>query len=82
MATDQEISIRILNLQERARDYALVDIPGYRRWSENKLNEGVSEALIANLDGRSMYLLPEEINAVGDAEFDELLSDLQDAAGA
>lgn len=81
MATDQEIAIRALNLQERARDYALVDIPGYRRWSENKLNEGVSAALIANLDGRSMYLLPEEINAVSDAEFDELLSDLKDAVG-
>lgn len=82
MATDQEIAIRVLNLQERARDYALVDIPGYRRWSENKLNEGVLATLIANLDGRSMYLLPEEINAVSDAEFDELLSDLQDVAGA
>lgn len=81
MATDQEIAIRALNLQERARDYALVDIPGYRRWSENKLNEGVSAALIANLDGRSMYLLPEEINAVSDAEFDELLSNLKDAVG-
>lgn len=81
MATDQEIAIRVLNLQERARDYALVDIPGYRRWSENKINEGVSAALIANLDGRSMYLLPEEINAVSDAEFDELLSDLKDAVG-
>lgn len=81
MATDQEIAIRALNLQERARDYALVDIPGYRRWSENKLNEGVSAALIANIDGRSMYLLPEEINAVSDAEFDELLSDLKDAVG-
>jgi hypothetical protein len=81
MATDKEIAIRVLDLQERARDYALIEIPGYRRWSEQKLNEGVSEALIANLDARNMYLLPEEVNAVGVAEFDELLSDLKDTVG-
>ncbi|GAB2902328.1 hypothetical protein GCM10027046_34250 [Uliginosibacterium flavum] len=81
MATDKEIAIRVLDLQKRARDYALVEIPSYRRWSEQKLNEGVSEALIANLDARSVYLLPEEVNSVGDDEFEELLSDLIDTVG-
>jgi hypothetical protein len=79
MATDKEIAIRVLDMQNRARDYALAEIPSYRRWSELKLTEGVSEALIANLDAGSMYLLPEEVNSIGDAEFEELLSDLIDS---
>jgi hypothetical protein len=38
---------------------------------------GESEALIANLDARSMWLLPEELTAVTESDFEEMLSDLK-----
>jgi hypothetical protein len=41
------------------------------------LAEGESEALIANLDARSMRLLPEELAAVTESDFEEMLSDLK-----
>jgi hypothetical protein len=64
-----------LDLQARARDYALVSIPA--QWSKRKLNEGESPALIANLDARGMWLLPEEVAGVSEADFEALLADLK-----
>ncbi len=46
-------------------------------WSQQKLTEGVSEALIANLDSLSMSLLPEEVDKIGEDVFQELLEDLR-----
>jgi hypothetical protein len=77
MATDRKIAERVQDLQSRARDYGLLEIPGYMVWSERKLSDGESEALIAHLDATNMWLLPEEIDTVGVAEFEELLADLK-----
>ncbi|PXX37795.1 hypothetical protein [Undibacterium pigrum] len=77
MSTDREIAERVKHLQKSARDFGLIEIPGYTDWSNRKLAEGESEALIANLDARSMWLTPEEVENIGEADFDELLDDLK-----
>ena len=79
MPTDQEIALRALRFKEHARDYPLTTLPGYPQWSQRQLDAGVSEALIANLDARGMTMLPENVADVTDADFDELLEDLQDS---
>ena len=81
MPDDKEIARRSLDFQARARDYPLVTIPVYQRWSERKLNEGESPALIANLDARSMCMLPEEVPSVRESELEELLEDLKRTIG-
>jgi hypothetical protein len=77
--SDGEIARRSLDMQSRARDVSLLQIPAYAPWSKRKLDDGVSEALIAHLDSMTMWLLPEDISAVGAEEFEDLLSDLQDS---
>lgn len=77
MPDDREIARRALDYQARAKDYPLMTIPGYMDWSKRKLDEGVSPALIANLDARGMVLLPEEIADVRESDFEELLADLK-----
>jgi hypothetical protein len=81
MASDKEIAVRALDMQARARDYALVEIPAYRAWSERKIAEGESPAFIANLDASAMWLLPEDVASVGEAEFEEMLADLKESLG-
>ncbi len=76
---DREIAKRSLDMQSRARDVPLNQIPAYTSWSKRKLEEGISEALIAHLDSMAMWLVPEDVSTVGDEEFEELLSDLQDS---
>ena len=80
MATDREIAQRVKDLQTRARDYALTELPGYAEWSNKKLDDGESPAFIENLDARSMWLLPEELNTVSEADFEELLADIKESA--
>jgi hypothetical protein len=58
MPDDREIARRALDYQARAKDYPLMTIPGYMDWSKRKLDEGVSPALIANLDARAMCSSP------------------------
>ncbi len=77
MADDKEIARGALDFQARARDYRLLDIPGYLEWSRRLLREGVSEALIAHLDATSMCLLPEELSTVTERFFDAMLDDLR-----
>jgi hypothetical protein len=81
MTTDADIARRALDFQARAKDFPLVSLPSYRAWSERKLQEGISEALIAHLDAMSMHLLPEEVRGVTEDIFEELLADLRDATG-
>lgn len=78
---DREIARRAADLQARARDYRLLDLPGYGAWSKRRLDEGESDALIAHLDATSMWLLPEEAAAVTDADYDELLASLKGGEG-
>ena len=78
MTDDREIARRALDLQARARDYAMSEVPGYDEWSARKLAGGESEAFIANLDARSMWLLPENLTTVSESVFEELLSDLKE----
>ena len=78
MADDRDIARRALDFQARARDYRLFDVPGYSAWSQRKLDEGESEALIAHLDATSMCLLPEQLQTVTVQEFEEMLQELKD----
>lgn len=73
---DREIARDAVDRQARSRDYRMLDIPAYPAWSERKLKEGVSDALIAHLDATSMWLLPEEAPKVTEADLDDLLADL------
>jgi hypothetical protein len=77
MQDDHEIARRTIDFQARARDYRLLDIPAYKKWSERKLSEGESNALIAHLDATSMCILPEEINQVTEDIFEEMLEELR-----
>ena len=77
MPDDREIAQRSLDMQARARDIPLMDLPQYRSWSERKVAEGESAALIAHLDAMSMWLLPEEAPQMADNNFEEMLQDLK-----
>ncbi|HET7231759.1 MAG TPA: hypothetical protein VFJ16_17235 [Longimicrobium sp.] len=81
MSTDREIARRALDLQARGKDVPLLELPGYVRWSSQKLDEGESPALIAHLDAMSMFLLPEDVAGVSEEAFDELLCELRDQVG-
>jgi hypothetical protein len=61
MPDDRKIARRSIDLQKRARDFHLVDLPGYMEWSNRKLAEGEADALIAHLDATSAWLLPEDL---------------------
>jgi hypothetical protein len=78
MADDKEIARRALDFKARAKNYRLLDIPGYREWSERRLHEGVSPALIAHLDATKMCLLPEDLSTIREHTFEEMLKDLKD----
>jgi hypothetical protein len=43
---DREIARRALDYQARARDYPLLQVPGYKAWSDRKLDGGESDALM------------------------------------
>ena len=77
VSDDREIARRSLDLQARARDYRLLDLPGYLKWSERKLAEGESEAFIAHLDATSCCLLPEEAAKMAASDFEELLEEVK-----
>jgi hypothetical protein len=74
---DREIARRAADIQARARDYQLMDLPGYMAWSKRKLQEGESEALIAHLDATGAWLLPEEAAAMTETDYDAMLASLK-----
>lgn len=76
MSDDREIIRRSLDFQSRAKDFRLLDLPGYMEWSKRKCREG-DEALIAHLDATCMWLLPEEAAAITEKDYEELLDDLR-----
>jgi hypothetical protein len=76
MTEDREIARRGRHLSANARDYPLVCLPGYMAWSERKIEEGVPPATIANLEARSAWLLPEDLEEIGDDWCEDMLSDL------
>ena len=78
---DEEIARRSLDVQKRARDYSLMEIPGYMKWSEAKIAEGGNEAFLANLEAQSMWLLPEDLETVTTDIFDEMLEDVKMETG-
>jgi hypothetical protein len=77
MTTEQDQARAFLDLQKRGHDFRLLDIPAYKRWSKRKLDEGVSDALIAHLDATCMFMLPEEVAEVEEDVFDEMLEELR-----
>jgi hypothetical protein len=81
MATDKEIARRVQALKSHGRDVPMMQLPGYMDWAQNKLEEGVSPAVIAHLDSMDMFLLPEQAQTLGAKDYDELLADLIDQFG-
>ena len=81
MKKNEEIAATAIDAQKGARDYALLEIPAYMPWSERKLLEGESEALIAHLDATSMWLSPEQLQTITESDFEELLSELKETLG-
>jgi hypothetical protein len=77
MVDDRDIARRSLDLQARARDYRMSDLPGYMEWSERKLAEGESDALMANLDAHSAWLLPEDAARMSEQDYNEMLEELR-----
>ena len=77
MSDDREIARRALDMQNRAREFRMMDLPQYVSWSKRKLAEGESAALIAHLDAMSMSLLPEDAPQKAESDFDEMLRDLK-----
>ena len=78
MEDDREIARRALDLQARAKDYAMFQIPGYSEWSDRKLAEGESEAFILNLDEQNIWLRPEDLTTIKEEIFEEMLQELKD----
>jgi hypothetical protein len=74
---DREIAHRALDFQARARDYGVSELPGYQAWTERKLEQGESPALIAHLDATSMWLLPEDAEKITEQDFEDMLDDLR-----
>ena len=81
MPTDREIAEQAKDFQARARDYRLMDLPGYMAWSKRRLIEGESAELMANLDATGMWLLPEDVEKITEADFEDLLSELKTSPG-
>lgn len=79
MSDHKDIALRAQAMQTRGRDFGLIELPGYEAWSNRKLTEGESPALIAHLDAMSMFLLPEDVSDVEEADYEELLEDLRGA---
>ena len=79
MANDKEFAVRSLDRQARARDYVLVKFSSYKAWSDRKAWEGLCQETLADLDETAMWRLPEEILAILDGGFEELLADLKAA---
>ncbi len=49
--------------------------------AERKLLAGGDEALIVHMDASSMWLLPEEAAALGEADYEAWLADLREELG-
>jgi hypothetical protein len=77
MSDDREIARRSLDLQARARDFRLLDLPGYMSWSKRVFAGGESEAIIAHLDATQVWLLPEEAARMSEKDYEEMLQDLK-----
>ena len=78
---DRDIALRVQDLQARARDYGFMELPGYMAWSERQLLAGGNETLIAHLDASSMWLLPEDAAALGEADHEAWLAELREELG-
>jgi hypothetical protein len=77
MPDDREIARSSLDFQARARDFRMMDLPGYMEWSGRKLAAGESEAYIAHLDATSAWLLPEDAAKMTEKDYDEMLAELK-----
>jgi hypothetical protein len=77
MSDDREIARHALDVQARARDFRMQGLPGYLEWSERKLAEGESDALIAHLDATSAWLLPEYAANMTEQDYEKILEGLK-----
>ena len=77
LSDDREIARRSLDLRARSRDICVGDLPGFVTWSNRKLAEGESAALIVHLGATSVCLLPEAAAKMTENDYDEMLDDLK-----
>jgi len=78
MNDDRKIGRRSLDLQARAKDFRLMDLPGYMEWSKRKLAEGELPGNIASLDAMSVWLLPEQAAIMNANDYEELLAETKE----
>jgi len=63
-------------MRTRGKDFAVVTLPGFSEWAQRQSGSGGNEAAIDHMLAMSMFLLPEEVALVTDADFDEIYQDL------
>src|SRR5262245_32014242 len=78
---DREVTRPSLDLQGRARDFRLLDLPGFLEWSRRKTAEGQSRVLLARLGATNVWLFPHDVAGINEADYDELLEDLKFEVG-
>jgi len=76
LADDREIAKRVDDMQAKVKDYALVELPGFREWCNKKSSSGGNEAAIDHMLAISMFLLPKEVFSVNDDDFDDIYEDI------
>ena len=78
---DRDIAQPVQDLQGRSREHRFMELPGYMAWSERQLLAGGNETLIAHMDASSMWLLPEDAAALGEADHEAWLAELREELG-
>ena len=75
MTDDREIARRALDWGKRARNFRVVDLPGYDDWRRKKVAEGEPAENLERVDESCIFLLPEEASKVTEDDFEEFLAD-------
>ncbi len=70
-----------MNKNSENKDVRMVDVPQYMEWSKRKLHDGESPAIISHLDATSLWATTEDIAALSDDDFDDMLKDLKVGLG-
>lgn len=81
MSNDDESVRKALEAQSRVRKYRMSEVPGYRAWSQRRLDEGALFDVMMYLDSFSMWLTPEDLAKGREEEFEELFQELREDIG-
>ncbi|MCI5165721.1 MAG: hypothetical protein D3903_06400 [Candidatus Electrothrix sp. GM3_4] len=81
MSSDEDIARRSIEMQNRAKDYSLCELPGYWEWCKKKQTQGIPQDIIMHLDSMCMWLLPEDAQKINESAYEEFLEDLLEELG-